>query len=169
MCTLVTRGGNLGFATVAPLAATLESPVTYVLRVCALCQVLYGVCPAVSGLVSGASNPCSVCLEICDCSSSALSIAGGGASPYQHLSGGEALWYTTCAPLALLALRLRFALHLFLFAAISCSHALFAQHGACSSSTAADLPGTTPSCLRLPSALVDAFLHHVVFCFPLAD
>ena len=37
------------------------------------------------------------------------STAGGGVSAYQYLSGGEALWYTTCALPALLASYPRFA------------------------------------------------------------
>ena len=63
--------------------------------------------------------------ETCVCSSFALGTAGGGASSYQHLSGGEALWYTTCALLALPAPKLRFASHLFLFAAVSFTYPPF--------------------------------------------
>ena len=56
-----------------------------------------------------------MCPEICVCSFVALSTAGGGASSCQHLSGGEAFWYTTCALLALVAPNQRFALNMFLF------------------------------------------------------
>ena len=93
--------------------------------VCAPCKALRGVCLAVSGLVrSDASTPCSLCPEVCDCSSFALSTAGGGVSSYHHLSVGEALWYTTCALLALPAPCLRFAPHSFFFVVVSCSHTL---------------------------------------------
>ena len=44
MCTLVTRGGDLGFVAVAPPAATLEPHVTYVLHgMCPMCAALCGV------------------------------------------------------------------------------------------------------------------------------
>ena len=82
------------------------------------------------GLIcTGASTPFSMCPDISVCSSFALSIVRGGACFHQHISFGEGLWYTTCALLALLAPNQRFALHLFLFAAVSFTYPLFLHSG----------------------------------------
>ena len=140
----------------------------------ALCLAFCGIYPAVSGLVcSGASTPCSVCPEICGCSSFDLSAAGGGAFSHQHLSGGEALSFTTCALLALLMPCLHFASYLSPFVAI-----LFPSHVSTPFLRDAVHAFLLP---RLPLlerhrvtfllflAPVEAALHHAVFCFPLAN
>ena len=84
MCTLVARGGNLGSVAAPPPAATLQPGVTYALcGMCPVCAALCRVLPTRPGLIcSGASTPCSMCPEICVCSSFALSTTGGGASSY---------------------------------------------------------------------------------------
>ena len=104
MCTLVARGVNLVYEDVATPPATLEPHVTYAVRgMCPARAAPCGVLPGRPGLIcSGASTPCSMCPDISVCSSIPLLTVCGGASSYQHLSRGEALWYTTCALLALL-------------------------------------------------------------------
>ena len=84
---------------------------------CALCQALCGIYPAIFWpRLLRCFYPMLCVPEICGCSSFDLSTAGGGASSYQHMSNGEALWYTTCTLLVLLAVRSRLASHLFIFA-----------------------------------------------------
>ena len=94
-------------------------------------------------------------------------------SSYQHLSGGAALWYTTCALLALFAPCLHFASHLSPFVAI-----LFPSHVSTPflrDAVHAFLPPRLPLLERhqvtFPLSLspVEASLHHVVFCLPLAN
>ena len=112
---------------VAPPTATLEALITYFL--CGICLVYAALCGVLLGrpglIFSVASTPCSMCPETCVCSSFDLSTTGRGVSSYQHLSRGDALWYTTYALLTLLAPKLRFVSHLFLLAAVSFSYLPF--------------------------------------------
>ena len=137
--------------------------------VCTLCQALCGTHSAASGVVcSGASAPCLVGPEICVCSSFDLSTAGGGSSSYQHSSGGEALWYPTCALLVLLTPCLGFAQHLFtVFATFSPSNVHTRFHVA--HCTLFLLLGRRPVAFLISPTPIEAFLHHVVFCFPVAN